>query len=245
MNRCNESPQEPNLGNVEQSEPQHSWQLSLWISAGKRFFERFFEFCDSHGPGITALATVILAFITFWYLIETWNLRNLAYEQLQLGNLPGISIEFDQDGVIVKNIGRYPLLDIEMHRIAYQIQRDPRKILERLQVGGKFLVAEKLPRNDFKRLSIPEVVFPKDVGHYPRNDVDNYRSIVLVYRREVDQKCFVKIEPFIAGDIKGKTMLIPLYADHHFAGTGPPSIFISILQEIENTERVLFRAGES
>ena len=68
---------------------------------------------------------------------------------------------------------------------------------------------------------------------------------MIVFHREVDNKRFVKIEPFGGDFYNGTPIAIPAYSNSRTAiGGGNPAGFVETLKKIEETEKVFFRAEE-
>jgi hypothetical protein len=69
-------------------------------------------------------------------------------------------------------------------------------------------------------------------------------AIAVVSRRKADNQRFVDIEPFTLGHDDGSTFVFPMYASSSTAASGPPELMVGLIKQIEETERVYFRAKE-
>jgi hypothetical protein len=64
----------------------------LWATLSNKFQRGKLHLTKLNWNAITALATLLLAILTFAYLMEVRNQRELIYQQLRLSNLPAIQI---------------------------------------------------------------------------------------------------------------------------------------------------------
>jgi hypothetical protein len=161
---------------------------------------------------------------------------------LSLAIKPVIEVSFTKQGAIVQNTGLSPVVDVEATPVIYLVRREPKpyKIVDR-RMGESFKRAYLTPKEE---LRIPGLVISFDVGQPPGFDGYPIRALVVVFRRQVDYKRFVTIEPFIGTRARESYVFAPLYASPAFLTSGPP-FEADILKQIEDLERVLFRIGDS
>jgi hypothetical protein len=242
VNICHNSQQEVQAAETEPSQQK----------VRESRFKKFLEACNNYSSGITAIAiaalviaTLALAVITFFYLLETQKMRNLAFLQLQISNVPRLDIHLQKGIVTIKNIGEYKLLDFEVIPISHEFEgafegsRSPLIITDRIVYPRIDRLESILESGTSVKVLSSDIVLGQVTPHNSKTFI--FYSIIILYRREVDQKRFVDIEPFIARRLDNETtVIIPLAYQRGFRTSGPPA-HIRVLQEIERIERILFR----
>ncbi len=140
-------------------------------------------------------------------------------------------------GLIIKNSGNYPVVDMTGHPLLYEFDRSPLRILNR-NTRGLIQIGTLLPQKEIL-LSTDKIV----VGDEQNTDIKLrfVRTLVLQYYREPDRKKYIRIVPFIAAKIGGKWSLFPMRDSQGTGGsTGPPELVIDVIREIEKTEKIFF-----
>ena len=67
-------------------------------------------------------------------------------------------------------------------------------------------------------------------------------AMVVTFRRKADNRRFVEIEPLLITGFNDKKVLYHLYSNKSTAIAGQPQIFMNIVKEILESERLMFRA---
>lgn len=144
------------------------------------------------------------------------------------------------DEVSFRNNGAHTITDVEVYPVGYTLSGSPLKITNRIQPAGDMKVADKLTSND--KIKFPTRRFTLSYeGSEPILQTLNFVALVIVYRREIDNKRFVTIEPFFLSALNDRRVLGTLYGGRLSAQSGPPGKFLEVVKEIMDTEKVLFR----
>lgn len=199
-------------------------------------------------PATKAAWLTLLAVSFIQTIIIFQNSCNIktAQDAFSLSVTPTLDIEFQSDRVLLRNTSNYPMLKIEAYPIVYKIDTVQRKITNRTQPGGRLSILARLEPKQSIEIPNSTIIFIDPVKTWgpPNSDESIVWSLVIVFRREVDQRRFVRIEPFFAVVTDGKASMLPVYAYNNVSHGGPPDALITITQEIERTEKQLFRANE-
>ncbi len=156
------------------------------------------------------------------------------------------SLEIDlttkQGGDIVSfhNTGAHNILRMEVYPIAYTLSGSPLKITNRIQPTGDMRITDKLKSNDTIEFPASRFTFMYEGTDQATRSL-NFIALVVVYRREIDNKRFVTIEPFFLSTENDKRFMGPLYSGKNWAQGGSPDTFLGVVKEIVDTEKVLFR----
>ena len=145
------------------------------------------------------------------------------------------------DVVTFHNTGAHNMVSMEVYPIAYTVSRSPLKITNRIQPTGNMQVAAKLISNETIEFPTSRFTLMFE-GADPVTQSLNFIALVVVYRREIDNKRFVTIEPFFLTTENAKRFMGPLYSGKTWAQSGSPEMFLAVVKEIVDTEKVLFRA---
>lgn len=162
-------------------------------------------------------------------------------EAISLSVPPTIEIilQSNQD-IMIENTGQHELIDVRVSPICYVITKDPMKVLIR-SPSFDFEVAKSLKPRGQVTFALDKIrfIFPEE---YTDKGIEML-ALVVVFRREQDNKRYVEIEPFLTEKISGKQTLFALYSDRGSgSSSGPPGFIISAIKEITETERLFFRA---
>ncbi len=198
---------------------------------------------------LTALAAIatILIFLfgdRVWIRLGThgWNLLKRQDETRSLSMSPAISIDLQLDKIVIRNDGQHTIINVKAHLIAYEVQRDPLKILNRTVPTGYLPVAAILTSAQKVELTAKQIVFG-NMESIPHGKTEVVRAVVFEYFRQADNKRFIRVEPFFASTIDSKWVLFPLYSDGRCAVAGDPTFILNLVQEIDKTENIFFRAS--
>lgn len=210
---------------------------------------------------ITALVAIFALALNAWVIkqnsriIESSKVAAVATQKsvetaeraLQLSLTPEIDVEFVNNLQEVKltNWSIYPLNRIEIHTAYYKITPNPPIIHERITNGKKFEIEQDInPKEDFI-VSGRELYFPETAKRLERVDGFPLEALVIVFRRKVDGKRFIKTVPF-KGDyatFDGQTNLYPIY-ESGGATVGNQS-FVPLLPVISAMESTLFNLPQN
>jgi hypothetical protein len=144
------------------------------------------------------------------------------------------------DVVSFHNTGAHNIINMEVYPVAYTLSGSPLKITNRIQPSGNMRVADKLKSND-------TIEFPTSRFTLMYEGTDqvtqslNFIALVVVYRRELDNKRFVAIEPFFLSTENNKRSMGTLYSGGTWSHSGSPEMFLSVVKQIVDTEKILFR----
>lgn len=149
-----------------------------------------------------------------------------------------IALQPNQD-IGIENTGQHDLVDIHLTPVFYVIQKDPFKVLRRTP-SFPIDVVPLVPR-------AKNVIPFSKIGFIDQKDILSDKTIemiaaVVVYRRKLDNKRYVEIEPFMTTSIDGKQTLFSLYADRGAGFSGPPGLVITAIKEVLETEKLFFRS---
>lgn len=197
---------------------------------------------------IVAIGTLAAVFVGIWAIFQnTENIKTAQKTFLSAVN-PSLNLDFPinvaNGKIIITNTSPDEVVNIQVFSVCYIVtgakneislrsQSDPFPI-EKNRLGaakGKLEIPAKELMISCKFPNQPMALFDKE-----------FSSIVIVYHRNVDNKRFVKIEPIFISNKDDGFFVSPVYADKTPSNWGNAQDRISLLKEIEQTERVLFRA---
>jgi len=165
-------------------------------------------------------------------------------EMYSLSSPPSVEIDLltkqGGDAVSFHNTGAHNIVNLEVYPIAYTLSGSPPKIMNRMQPTGDMRVAEQLKSNETIQFPSSRFTFMFE-GTDPVTRSLNFIALVVVYRREIDNKRFVTIEPFFMSTENDRRYIGPLYSGKNWAQSGSPEMFLGVVKEIIDTEKVLFR----
>lgn len=202
-------------------------------------------------PWLYIIGGAVLAAVGTIIATHGWNEKKLRDEAASLSVTPAFDVELTPNELVVRNTSQQSLLNVEYYIVAYKFTRDPapsgappspRHMSDRNATGGTTLAPILSPQSEVTvsgrefaqmRDSLALTAGPNELPVY---------AAVFVYRRERDNRRYVRIEPFFMVDINNQVKLFPLYNNSHSASSGSPFDMINMLDEIENVERKLFRA---
>lgn len=180
---------------------------------------------------------------TFFLTIGASELKRRD-ELYALATLPTIEVSLSRKGdeVIFRNNSSHPLISIEAYSVGYKIDGSPKQIINRTQPSAGEKVASKLKPNEIVSLPTDRFTFWYQDPDKMTQDL-NFLALVIIFRRELDNRRFTTIEPFslVDFDNDGKRELMSLYAGNNTGISGPPKPLIDILKEITETEKIFFR----
>jgi hypothetical protein len=187
------------------------------------------------GVLIAVLATAINTVV----IIQNSRALRATQESLALTTRPSVGVIFREGSAFVKNTGRYTVTDLELYVVAYFVEKRSGlyTVIDRNQSGG-MSHSRLVPQGEFL---IPARPLVADFGAPEGFAGHTIRNIVVVFHRELDNRRFALMEPFMTATIDDRLAFFPLYSRPGVGGSTP---FLAALKQIEEMERVWFRDDE-
>ena len=184
-------------------------------------------------------------------MLATYGLSELKRNEEVFSLSTPASIELDwrnnngNGEILLQNTSPHNITNLEIYPVAYQIAFSPVSIVHRMQPGGDVKIAERLSPKE--TLTLPSRRFTLLYEIKGSNDEFlsnlNFIALVVVYRRENDNKRYVYIEPFtLYTETDGKREISPIYSSKSFSATNSHK-FLGAIKEIAEIEKVYFKAN--
>lgn len=197
---------------------------------------------------ITAIASVVSTLVSMFVIYQNSQSIKTAQESFALSVPPTVNIDFPiigstSDSITLQSTSPFAIVNLELYSVCYVVSKGDSKITARYQSSAINSTNRLGPRERFdlnagSLISECNSQLPPNLNNA---DVNVYRSLILVFHREIDNKRFVKIEPF-AGHIEDNEIYIfPLYSSKFAPVGGYPYKLIDVVKEIESTEKLFFR----
>jgi hypothetical protein len=143
--------------------------------------------------------------------------------------------------LIIENTGSHELVDIRVAQISYVFETTPTEVLSRDAPG---ITEPHAPLKPRQRITIPvsDINFTGPVGLSAKNPM-KMMAIVVAFRRKLDNKRYVEIEPFLVDYHNSQLVLFSLYSGKGTALSSLANTYVIALKEMIETEKLFFRAN--
>jgi len=194
---------------------------------------------------LTAVATAVLALLTIVLLVVNWQWLSTARDQLDASIAPSLDMTLVTTGFKIDNAGAVNICDIKGYAVLYITSP-----INNIQTRYKSkLVFEHTKLKSGESTVIPSSVVLNAVTQSVEMAEDSPSSILTVvmqYRRSVDKRRFIHVEPFgIAQRSLDKisfTNIAPICRSDTFSLRSEGSYNQRILKKILDTEKLYFRS---
>lgn len=203
-----------------------------------------FSWFKKHAEAIAAWAAVIALGFNGYALIQNSKSIKAANESILLSYTPYVELDFSEQakGIFLRNSSAITARDIRVHLISYIVQKEPFKILNRTASNG-FEIANELNANDSIAIQPEQLIHAGVPDLLYSKDSLLVRVVVLTFKRYVDSKKYASISIFSAPTIGDKPSIFPFYSTLSSAAvTGPPQLFLNVIKEIQENEKLLFKS---
>jgi len=177
-----------------------------------------------------------------------WNQIKKQEEAFSLSIPPSIEISLEsaptteKNDLVIENTGQHEIVSVELTPVLYRIQADTMKITSRDVPSNGLKVSSSLGPRQKVTITTEAATFFINAGTLNNPNEMVAVAMVVTFRRKADNRRFVEIEPLLITGFNDKKVLYHLYSNKSTAIAGQPQIFMNIVKEILESERLMFRA---
>lgn len=202
---------------------------------------------------IAALTGILAIIVNAYVIYQNSQSIRTAQQAFYLSIPPSVDLIYpaaNQPPVVyVQNTGPYSLVDVKVYAISYLF--DGSKMIGRSQSAGYIASSESLQPKQQIEITASNLLFNKlafqsfrlaavEEGRIEL-DGSHPQALVTVFRRELDQKRFIKIEPYHAIKIEDSIHVLPMYVTlNRGRTTMEPQVEANVVIEIQRTEKLFF-----
>jgi hypothetical protein len=210
--------------------------------ANKAKIERL-SFAEKVTLYLTVLALIVSSIYNSCAIHQNSQNIETAKVAFQISIEPTIDIIFPEkeygSHVTIQNTSSIVITNIKIFPICYNIKKENEsfKIINRQPLESVNLQAESLKPGQQSQVSLNAA----SCSQLPKTTGDYINSLVIVFHRQIDNKRFVKIEPFIMSASESN----PDWASSFYSDWGgDPSLVVGLTGKIKETEEIIFRVDK-
>jgi hypothetical protein len=181
----------------------------------------------------------IAAIINTWIIIQNSQTISISRRSLWLSIPPAVDVTFpiDNRSMAIQNVSDYDLDDVTARVTCYKVNGHPRTIERRNAPSGPIRTMKRLAPG--AKIELPSTDLYRKVYEETREDIVVF-ALVITFRRSVDHKMFVRVEPYYAFTIEKDIGVISI-REPGFGESAP--FFVEVYKEIERIEQFMFRSS--
>jgi len=187
----------------------------------------------------TALMFVVNTYVVYQNSIAL----DLSRKTLELTLEPSIEFQLYPGANYIINTSKQTLKEISLYPITYVFDPTGIEVIERIQPMVPGFAKEALRPQERMKLGLAALA-PLTEGGYSIENNNVFRSLVVTFRREQDNRLYKAIHIYrILGidKVKNNVAIVSLGSGHKSGSwSGPPQKYMKIINKIEEIEKVMF-----
>lgn len=201
---------------------------------------------------ITALSAFSSVFFGIWVISQNTATIKTANEALRLSLTPTVGIEYPstkKPGTFtIQNTGTDTISSVEVFPSCYLITTNDAREIIQINHSSSLLqpAQEKLEIGKQIPLSALRIMEACPIPEPSNTSANRFLALIVVFKREIDNKRFVHIEPFGGTIENGQPIAVPYYQSTNSAMGGGRNVYgvVTSIKKIEELEKTFFRADK-
>ena len=190
---------------------------------------------------VLCVVTSLALFANTYVLFQNSKAIDLSRKTLEMSYVPSLEFQLHLDtNSYLINTSNQVIKDVYIYTNAYVFDNS----LENVEIRNSptLLGPNKETLKPFEKIKLNySMLATLDEGAFDLNNLNVFRSIVVKFRREIDNKQYIAVHPYQATSANGKLMIISLREGQKSGGwDGPPGKYLKVIKKIREIENELF-----